>query len=96
MYFPNMQSKKAFNVFREKYYEIFNLNILCDEEKQIKRHVVITESAKAIELILNHYIALIDKNSVIEKYESVVQNKCDIDVFFNAIIQIFHLLPILI
>ena len=76
--FPNMRDSFAATALLEKYKEVFNLNILCEEKHQVKRHTVITESTKAIELILNNYIAKTNKGALVKKYESVVRQKNDI------------------
>lgn len=77
--FPNMRNSSVAEVLLAKYREVFNLNILCREKHQVKRHAVITESAKAIELILNNYVANTDKASIVRKYETVIRRKEDIE-----------------
>lgn len=88
MHFPTMRNKKNATILMEKYREIFNLNILCEENKGIKRHMVITECAKAIEVLLNCYIASLDKNTVIQRYQALIRREDDIEVFFDNIIEI--------
>ncbi len=77
--FPNMRNSSAAEALLEKYREVFNLNILCEEKHQVKRHTVITESAKAIELILNNYVANTDKANIVKQYETVIRRQEDID-----------------
>ena len=77
--FPNMRSSSAATALLEKYREVFNLNILCEDKHQVKRHTVITESAKAIELILNNYVANTDKANIVKRYETTVRKQEDID-----------------
>ncbi len=77
--FPNMRDSSMAEGLLEKYREIFNLNILCEEKHQVKRHTVITESAKAIELILNNYIEHTDKSVIVEKYEKTIRKQEDIN-----------------
>lgn len=81
--FPNMRDASVATALLEKYKEIFNLNILCEEKHQVKRHTVITESTKAIELILNVYISKINKGDIVRKYESVIRQKGDIVSMLN-------------
>ena len=77
--FPNMRNSSAAEALLEKYREVFNLNILCEDKHQVKRHTVITESAKAIELILNNYIANTDKANIVKEYETAIRRQEDID-----------------
>ncbi|WP_312072186.1 hypothetical protein [Anaerotignum propionicum] len=77
--FPNMRSSSAAEGLLEKYREVFNLNILCEDKHHVKRHTVITESAKAIELILNNYVANTDKTNIVKRYETTVRKQEDID-----------------
>jgi hypothetical protein len=77
--FPNMRDSSATESLLEKYREVFNLNILCEDKHQVKRHTVITESAKAIELILNNYVANTDKPNIVKKYEVTIRKQKDID-----------------
>ena len=63
--------------FQLRYWEA--INILCEEKHQVKRHTVITESAKAIELILNNYVANTDKANIVKQYETVIRRQEDID-----------------
>ena len=77
--FPNMRDSSAAENLLEKYREVFNLNILCEDKHQVKRHTVITESAKAIELILNNYVANTDKPNIVKKYETTIRRQEDID-----------------
>lgn len=77
--FPHMRDASAAGILLEKYREIYNLNMLCMDKHQVKRHTVITESAKAIELILNHYIAHTDKDDIVNKYEMTIRTPEDID-----------------
>ncbi|SHK77717.1 hypothetical protein SAMN02745136_03320 [Anaerocolumna jejuensis DSM 15929] len=77
--FPNMRDTSAAQALLEKYREVFNLNILCDEKHQVKRHTVITESTKAIELILNNYIANTDKQNIVKQYETAIRRQEDIE-----------------
>ena len=77
--FPNMRNLPAAEALLEKYREVFNLNILCEEKHQVKRHTVITESAKTIELILNNYVANTDKANIVKQYETVIRRQEDID-----------------
>lgn len=79
IHFPNMKSVKNASVFLDKYKEVFNLNLLCDEKGTIKRHTVLTESAKALETILNTYIHSTKKNVTVAKYEGGVATSQDID-----------------
>jgi len=67
-----------------KYHEVFNLNLLCNEKNVIKEHVVITESAKAIEMIFNNYIFRTQKDRMIQRYEQVVSTVDELeDMFLN-------------
>ena len=75
----NMRNLPAAEALLEKYREVFNLNILCEEKHQVKRHTVITESAKTIELILNNYVANTDKANIVKQYETVIRRQEDID-----------------
>ena len=77
--FPIMRDVSIAAVLLEKYKEVFHLNILSEEKQQIKKHTIITESAKAIELILNNYIANTEKASIVKQYESVIRQKEDIE-----------------
>lgn len=79
--FPNMLSVKASNTFINKYNEVFNLNLLCNRN-EVKRHTVITESAKAIELLLNNYIAEVDKKSISEKYIALAKSRAGVEEIF--------------
>lgn len=74
--FPKMLSCSISSVCLDKYKEVFNYNLLCNQSK-IKRHTVITESAKAIELILNNYIHKTNKVEIIEKYKSTIRTVSD-------------------
>lgn len=76
--YPAMKRLSCGSVLMDKYHEVFNLNIFYEEGK-VKRHTVITESAKAIELILNNYVHACDKGSVINKYERTIRTMSDVD-----------------
>ena len=62
----------------DKYREIFNLRNLCDEH-QVKRNVIVTEGTKALELILNNYVAKTRKDEVIRKYRDNIQTETEIE-----------------
>lgn len=80
--FPNMLSCSISGVCREKYKEVFNYKILC-EKGEVKRHIVITEATKAIELILNNYIAKTDRDDIMEQYKKNVRSRQEIDDLFD-------------
>lgn len=69
--FPRMEICSISEVCRNKYKEIFNYNLLVNKGT-IKRHSVITESAKGLELILNNYIHQTNKHAVMDQYKSTI------------------------
>ena len=75
--YPKMLSCSISEACLEKYREIFQYNLLC-EKKEVSRNIVVTESTKALEMILNNYIKRVNKNAVIEQYQKVVLYNSDI------------------
>lgn len=75
--YPKMISCSISKACMEKYGEIFRYNLLC-EKGEVSRNIVVTESVKALEMILNSYIKKTKKNKVIEEYEKVVKYNSDI------------------
>lgn len=67
--YPKMLSCSIAQVCLEKYNEVFRYNNLCNKG-EIKRHTVITESVKALELIMNNYIKETKKSDTLEKYKT--------------------------
>lgn len=82
-HFPKMLSCSISVNCMDKYREVFNYCILCHEH-QVKKHVVITEAAKALELILNNYIARIRKEEIVRKYKDNIQTEREIDDLFDS------------
>ncbi len=80
--FPKMLSCSIAGICLNKYEEVFNYRLLYDKN-EVKRHVVITEATKAIELILNNYIARADRAFIIKKYKKNVQSKREIEDLFG-------------
>ena len=80
--FPKMLSCSITGVCLEKYQEVFNYKLLC-EKKEVKRHIVVTEATKAIELILNNYIARTDRDDIMERYKKNVQTRQEIEDLFD-------------
>ncbi len=76
--FPKMLSCSISSECLDKYREVFNLQTLCDENK-VKRSVVLTESTKALELILNNYVARTRKEEIIRKYEDNIQTETEVE-----------------
>lgn len=66
----------------DKYQEVFNYKLLC-EKGEVKRHIVVTEATKAIELILNNYIARTDRDDIMERYKKNVQTRQEIEDLFD-------------
>lgn len=75
--YPRMLSCSISRACLEKYEEIFRYNLLC-EKGEVSRNIVVTESVKALEMILNSYISRIHKKPVIDEYEKVVHYNADI------------------
>ena len=80
--FPKMLSCSISAICMDKYREVFNYRALCDEH-QVKRHVVITEATKALELILNNYVVRTRKDEIVRKYKDNVQTEKEIDDLFD-------------
>lgn len=76
--FPKMLSCSISAECMDKYREIFNLRNLCDEH-QVKRNVIVTEGTKALELILNNYVAKTRKDEIIRKYRDNIQTETEIE-----------------
>ena len=81
--YPKMFSCSISEACLEKYREIFRYNLLC-ERKEVSGNVVVTESAKALELILNSYIKQTRKEDVVNKYWSVIQYVPDVNDMMDA------------
>lgn len=75
--YPKMLSCSISIACLEKYREIFRYNLLC-KKGEVSRNIVVTETAKAIEMILNSYIRKTRKNEVVSKYWSVIQYETDV------------------
>ena len=75
--YPKMLSCSISAACLEKYREIFRYNLLC-EKKEVSRNIVVTESAKALELILNSYIKQTRKDEVVNRYWTVIQYVPDV------------------
>lgn len=80
--FPKMLSCSITGVCMDKYQEVFNYKLLC-EKGEVKRHIVVTEATKAIELILNNYIARTDRDDIMERYKKNVQTRQEIEDLFD-------------
>lgn len=80
--FPKMVSCSISNICMKKYHEVFNYKLLCEDQK-VKRHTVITEATKALELILNNYIVQTRKNEIVEKYRKNVKTYREIEALFD-------------
>ena len=76
--FPKMLSCSISSECMDKYREVFNLRNLCDEH-QVKRNVIVTEGTKALELILNNYVAKTRKDEIIRKYRDNIQTETEIE-----------------
>ena len=76
--FPRMLSCSIASACMDKYKEVFNLRNLCDE-RQVKRSVVVTEGTKALELILNNYVAKTRKDDIIRKYKDNIQTETEVE-----------------
>ena len=76
--FPKMLSCSISSECMDKYREVFNLRNLCDEH-QVKRNVIVTEGTKALELILNNYVAKTRKDETIRKYRDNIQTETEIE-----------------
>lgn len=81
--FPKMLSCSISKICMDKYLEVFNYKVLCDEGK-VKRHTIVVEIAKALELILNNYIARTNKESIVDKYKKGVQTAQEIEDLFDT------------
>ena len=75
--YPRMLSCSISKVCLDKYKEVFQYNNLCNRG-QIKRHTVVTESVKALELIFNNYIKQTNKSGIVEKYKTTIIYGTDI------------------
>lgn len=75
--YPKMLSCSIAKVCLEKYKEVFRYNNLC-AKGEIKKHTVITESVKALELIMNNYIKRTKKNDVVARYRNTVNYISDV------------------
>lgn len=75
--YPKMLSCSIAKVCLEKYNEVFRYNNLCNKG-EIKKHTVITESVKALELIMNNYIKKTKKNEIVTRYRNTINYISDI------------------
>lgn len=82
IHFPKMLSCSITGICMDKYKEVFNYRLLCDKS-EVKRHIVVTEATKALELILNNYIARTDRDDIMEKYKKNVQSEREIEDLFD-------------
>lgn len=81
--YPMMLSCSIKPICFEKYREIFNYVNLY-EKREINASTVVTESVKALEMILNNYIKRVHKAYIIQKYMNTIQYKNEIvDMFKN-------------
>ena len=81
--FPKMLSCSISAICLDKYKEVFRYRNLC-EDGDIRRDTVVGEAAKAIELILNNYVAKTDRTQIVRKYLDTVQTEDEIrDLFEN-------------
>lgn len=80
--FPRMLSCSISVPCMDKYREAFRYRFLCDEHR-VKRGVVITEATKALELILNNYVARTKKEEIVRKYRDTIKVKTEIADMLN-------------
>lgn len=80
--FPKMLSCSISAICLDKYKEVFRYRNLC-EDGDIRRDTVVGEAAKAIELILNNYIAKTDRLNIAGKYLNNVQTEIEINDLFD-------------
>lgn len=76
--FPRMLSCSISASCMDKYREVFNYRVLCDEH-QVERHVVMTEGTKALELILNNYVARTRKDEIVRKYRDNIHTEAEME-----------------
>lgn len=75
--FPKMLTCSIASPCKEKYKEVFNYRLLYNKN-EISADIVITESAKAIEMILNNYIVNTDRNRTTRQYRNNIQTDQEI------------------
>ena len=80
--YPHMLSCRIANTCKEKYKELFNYRLMYENNK-LSAEVVVTESTKAIEMILNNYIAASNINRVLQQYKDNIQTDQEVRDLFE-------------
>ena len=82
--YPMMLSCSIKSICLEKYREVFNY-VNLHENSSINASTVVTESVKALEMILNNYIKRVPKADIIRRYKNTIKYKSEIVDMFRSL-----------